>query len=321
MTSAPPFIARYTRIHKNQKLLLSPVQLYMSLPTILYSTTLTWGELSSLWAAAAFTSTSTPSYQSKRQSINPFDPPPVDPRHSAAPGGYSTASRHAPHYHYLQPAQPDLLIACINAAGPSPTRATAVTAQLQILSGQHFHNFAAARNYLEETVWYPCSGTYGVPVTEVDKAYFSKKLCIVLAHASDIETIAHMMLASKVRLSVRQPDALIRPSSTFYHLRVPSLLHHSRSLLSVLRPHMILRVATKIHTQDIIGIAFQRSKSFRSLHTEDESFTFLQRIRFLAYLLAHVKLVADQVMSQQYLKKYAALPFTGLCQYKELTDG
>ncbi len=135
-------------------------------------------------------------------------------------------------------------------------------------------------------------GTYGVPTTEAEKAYYVKQICLGLVNLSN----SWDKLEDVIPYAVKFADTGIWSDSKDIEVTA----------------HMIVSNAMRIHKFGVTGAAFRRSEQFESLNAEDMDFTFPQRIHYLARLFWHSKVAADTVMLGRDADKYIALPLTSL---------
>jgi hypothetical protein len=151
---------------------------------------------------------------------------------------------------------------------------------------------AAANTYLEEVIWRPSTGTYGVPTNEGQKSVYVKKICLALVNLSNLYDTVKDVYPYAVKFA-----------ST-------GLWSDPRDIEAT--AHIIVGHAIRIHTLGVTGLAFRRCQEFESLNAEDMDFTLPQRIHFLARLFWHSKVAADDVMLGRDVIKYVALPLTSL---------
>ncbi|KAG9194293.1 hypothetical protein G6011_04328 [Alternaria panax] len=151
---------------------------------------------------------------------------------------------------------------------------------------------AAATAYVDEVIWRPSTGVYGVPTTEAQKGFYVRKICLSLVNLYDLWDDPKDLLTAAVKFA----DTGIWSDQKDIETTA----------------HLVVSAAVRIHNYGVSGVPFRRSPEFESLNAEDMDFTFPQRIHYLERLFYHSKVAADNVMSGRDVVRYAALPLTSL---------
>ncbi|KNG45227.1 hypothetical protein TW65_08065 [Stemphylium lycopersici] len=160
-------------------------------------------------------------------------------------------------------------------------------------SSIHFQSAKEACDYLNETVWYPSMGNYGIPQTDRQYRFYLLKLCKALQNTTDVW------------------DAGSTPWNYNKFLQGPlGECTKPKDIEAV--AHMVLHNTIKVHKMGVTNLAHRRSVDYMPCNREDTEFTFPQRIHFLAELLAHSKTAAAEVMQMMNVEKYIAIPITML---------
>ncbi|KAF1837093.1 hypothetical protein BDW02DRAFT_577360 [Decorospora gaudefroyi] len=177
---------------------------------------------------------------------------------------------------------------------PTPPQPTPTTPNKQpppSYGGVYFQHAGQVISHLNEVVWYPSMGDYGVPRTAHGRKFYLQKIELALANIKnvwDAETVPF-------------DYAKFLPGGDWTDPKDVEAI-----------AHVVVSQAEKIHATGVVGPAFRRAKEFMSLNAEDVDFTFAQRIQFVAHLLAHSKMVAAQAMCSQGIHEIVALPITSL---------
>ncbi|KAH9862673.1 hypothetical protein J1614_010766 [Plenodomus biglobosus] len=155
-----------------------------------------------------------------------------------------------------------------------------------------------ARSYLNQVAWYTVPGTWAIPQTDNQTAFYVRKLADAIA---DITAVwdAHDCPWSLVKF---QPGGECTDAI------------YVESIAWLLVSH-----AVQLHVVGVTGPQFKHASHFKLQDATDMQFSLPQRVEFLARLLRHSKMVASEVMTCQYVDKYVALPFKHLCQFPEFS--
>ena len=165
--------------------------------------------------------------------------------------------------------------------------------QSRPFSSIHFQSAEEACDYLNETVWYPSMGNYGIPQTDKQYRFYLLKLCKALQNTTNVW------------------DAGSAPWN--HNKFLPgSLGEWSKPKDIEAIAHMVLNNTMRVHEIGVKNLAHRRSTDYMSCNREDKEFTFPQRIHFLAELLAHSKTAAAEIMHMMNVEKYIAIPITML---------
>ncbi|KAF2124458.1 hypothetical protein P153DRAFT_361168 [Dothidotthia symphoricarpi CBS 119687] len=169
--------------------------------------------------------------------------------------------------------------------GSSPPQMLQQMGQLPRFGRPQFQNGKSVAAYLHQPIWFPSTGDYGVPQS-------------VPALFSYVGTIYNALVdTSDVWDMVTNPDEAQR-------FRSGGEWSNPTDIEAI--SHLVVNSAINIHLRGVVGLAFNRSPDLAQCHAFDVTFTFAQRVYFVALLLAKYKVFATQVMNQLCIDRYVA---------------
>jgi hypothetical protein len=155
------------------------------------------------------------------------------------------------------------------------------------ISRRRFTNAIEASRYLARTFWRPLPRSHGVPQTQDDRFPYVKKVY----------------------------DAMIAIDNVLDKQAWSGDAHKFRSFDGVwgMAPadieavaHQVVDVCADIHNRGVSGLALGHYHGLKQLTHADRSFTFAQRIHWMALLLRHFKFHANLIMTSSLTTQFLA---------------
>ncbi|KAH8723797.1 hypothetical protein GQ44DRAFT_299027 [Phaeosphaeriaceae sp. PMI808] len=174
------------------------------------------------------------------------------------------------------------------------------TVPLLDISQRRFHDPDEARKYLEKVYWRPLSKTHGLPQTLEDRLVYVKKIHDALVDTAYVQDTEFWEAEAKKFLA----DGVWG--------------RHPASFEAI--AHKVVDICINIHEEGVHGILYRHYPAMKNLWQGDRSFTFAQRIHFMAFLLRHFKFHADSVMKSVNTANILARIWTTLMEQGSFRD-
>jgi len=166
--------------------------------------------------------------------------------------------------------------------------------------GDYFPDLRYVNAYLEEVVWIPAMGRWGVP----------SAAALIRVHVRKMSWALRNILNTWDEHDAALDFIKFTPASGEWM---------SAKYIEAVA-HEVVATTIRVHLIGVQGPAASISLDYQPQAIEDMEFTFPQRLHFVGFLLEKSKRIANQVLLRETLYRYIVLPMTTLRSFARFRE-